>query len=127
MKKTFIMSLVFVALLTISCSFFVKVFADKKIEDQSKVEPRGPVYQNILVVDFCEGTLTHAFYGNFSPRYAITNITKPVSSRRWTTDLGVHYVYKYLDSEGYEVIPFDDGYTYTENNYVNRACGSYGS
>lgn len=127
MKKTFAISLVLVTLLALSNSSFMEVFADTEFEDEVTVEPRGPIYQNILVVDFCEGTLTHAFYGNFSPRYAITNITHPVSVRRWTVDLGDHYIYKYLDTQGYEVVPFVDGYTYTEDNYVYRACGSYGS
>ena len=127
MKKTFAISLVLVTLLVLSSSSLVKVFADKTIEDEVTVEPRGPVYQHILVVDFCEGTYTHAFYGDFSHNCAITNITHPVSIRSCTADLGTHYKYKYLDSQGYEVVPFDEGYTYTENNYVDRVCGSYGS
>lgn len=121
-----ILTIITFAMLTFSSSM-LNLFAedDEKLQEV-EVTPRGPVYQNILIVDFCDGTYTHAFYGNYSTKYPLTNIAHPISIESWSSDLGLHYKYKYIDSQEYEHVPFDDGYTYTENRYVGRKCGYYG-
>lgn len=126
MKKTFSILAVLLLLLVASGFSFAESTSEEEL-DVVTVMPRGPVYQHAIFVDFCSGTIAQAFYGNFSTTYRITNITSPIPMKEWGSDLGSYYKYKYIDSEGYEIIPFDDGYEYVEYAYENRACGLYGS
>lgn len=124
MKKVLlILSMILLAITGSVCAFA----EDNYDEEEVTIQPRGPVYQNVIIVDFCDSYISNAFYGNFSTTYKITNINKPIPMFTWTQEQGEFYRYKYIDSQGYEHIPFSDGYTMTERRYENRACGSYGS
>ncbi len=122
--KKILLTLSMIIVLTISGSSFMQA---ENEESEVTIQPRGPYYSNVIIVDFCDGTIAKAFYGDFSTPRRITNIGHPIALKSWSSDWGTYYKYKYIDIEGYEYIPFNDGYTPTENKYESRACGTYGS